>query len=289
VAASAGGAGNGDVGTGVDGDTVVLVVDVGTSDGDTRGRTDVESIGVVALVVTVTSRVVDGDTAKSKLLRVVDGEDLNRRVLDLDVLDLGVGHLVGVEELGLGLATVGALAVPPSAALAVDDGTRSTNDGDLVTRDGNKRTAPLLVTKGSGTLEGDGGTCSQASQVKGSASGDDSTVDDDAGARLLLLENVGGSGGSRESTAATLLEGGSSVGGTTDKSGDGEARELNHDCFLIKSTEEVKSVKTRPARELDGVEKESVSDERDESIVEGKTMILITLSVPVLLDRMSMC
>ena len=243
----------------------------------------------MALVFTVTSRVVDGNAGESKLLRVVDGEDLNRRVLDLDVLDLGVGHLVGGEELGLGLATVSARAVPPSATLTVNDGTRSTDDGDLVARDGNKRTSPLLVSKGGGSLEGNSGARSQAGQVEGGSSGDNSSVDDDAGARLLLLEDVGSSGGSREGTAATLLEGGSSVGGTANKSGDGEARELNHDCFLVKSTEEVKSVKTRPARELDWYGKESVSDEREESIVEGKTAILITFSVPALLDCTSTC
>lgn len=242
MATSAGRARNSDISTRVDSDTVVLVVDVGTSDGDTRGRADIESISVVALVLAITSGVIDGDAAKSKLLRVVDGEDLNRRVLDLDVLDLGVCHLVGVEELGLGLAAVGTLAVPPSATLAVNNGARSTDNGDLVTRNGNKRTAPLLIAKGSGTLEGDGGARSQTGQIKGGSSGDNGIVDDNAGARLLLLENVGSSRGSRESTTAALLESRSSVGGTADKSGNGEAGELNHGCFSVKKLEEVKSV-----------------------------------------------
>jgi hypothetical protein len=196
---------------------------------------------------------------------------------------------VGVEELGLGLATVGTLAIPPSATLTVNDRARSTDDGDMVARDWDKRTAPLLVSKGSGTLEGNSGASSEASQIKGGSSRDYGTVDNDTGARLLLLENVGSGGGSRESTAATLLKGGSSVGCTADESGDSEARELNHGCFSVKCTREVKSVKTRPARELDWYEKESVSDERDETIVEGKTALLITFSMPALLDCTSMC
>jgi hypothetical protein len=40
---------------------------------------------------------------------------------------------------------------------------------------------------------------------------------------------------------------------------------------------------------LDWYEKENVSDERDKSIVEGKTALLITFSVPALLDCMSIC
>lgn len=112
-----------------------LVVDVSTSNGDTSRRTDIESVSVVALVLAITSGVVNGNAGKSELLSVVDGEDLNGRILDLDVLDVRVGHLVSVEELGLGLATVGTLAVPPSATLTVKDGSRSTDDGDLVARD----------------------------------------------------------------------------------------------------------------------------------------------------------
>jgi hypothetical protein len=60
-------------------------------------------------------------------------------------------------------------------------------------------------------------------------------------------------------------------------------------AFWKKIVGEVKSVKTRPARELDWYEKENVSDERDKSIVEGKTALLITFSVPALLDCMSIC
>jgi len=240
VATSAGRTGDSDVGTRVDGDTVILVVDVGTRNGDAAGGANVESIGVVALVLTVTGRVVNSDTSQGKLLGVVDGEDLNGRILDLDVLDLGVGHLVSVEELGLLLATVGALAVPPSATLTVEDGAGSTNDGELVTGDGDERTSPLLVAEGGGTLESNSGTGVQASQVKSGTGRDNSIADDDAGAGLLLLEDVGSGGGAREGTAATLLDSGSSNCGTAEKSGDGEAGELNHDSYR-KECKEVKS------------------------------------------------
>lgn len=209
-------------------------MDVGTIDGDTGGRTDIESISVVALVVAVSGRVVDGNAGEGKLLRVVDGEYLDRRVLNLDVLDLGVGHAVGVEELRLGLTAVSTLAVPPSAAITIDDRSRGTNDGDVVTRDGDERTLPLLVAESGSTLEGNSGARSEVSQVKGGTSGNDSILDDDARARLLLLESVGGGGGAREGTAATLLKSRSCDGCTAEKSCDSKARELNHDCFSKK-------------------------------------------------------
>jgi hypothetical protein len=218
-----------------------LVMDVCTCNGDSRGRSDVESISVVTLVLAIASGVVNGNAGKSELLSIVDGEDLNRRVLDLNVLDVGVGHLVGVEELGLGLATVSTLAIPPSAALAIKDGARGTDDGDLVTRDRDKRTAPLLVSKGGGALESDGGASSQAGQIEGGSSRDNGAVDNDAGARLLLLENVGSGRGSRESTSATFLDGGSSEGNTAEKSGDGDSGEMNHGCFSEKNIVERES------------------------------------------------
>lgn len=88
-------------------------------DVDTVAGADVESVGVVAAVA-ITVSVVDGDSAKSQLLGAVDAEDLHGGVLDVDVLDLGVGQAVSVEELGLGLAAVGSLAVPPAGTITVE-------------------------------------------------------------------------------------------------------------------------------------------------------------------------
>ena len=52
---------------------------------------------------------------------------------------------MSVEELGLGLAAVSSLAIPPAASIAVENGARSTLDGDGGSADGDKRTVPLLV------------------------------------------------------------------------------------------------------------------------------------------------
>ena len=67
---------------------------------------------------------------------------------------------MSVEELGLGLAAVRALCVPPASTITVKSGTGAI-DGERVTRDGNKRTLPLLVSKGGGALEDDMGSLSE--------------------------------------------------------------------------------------------------------------------------------
>ena len=75
-------------------------------------------------------------------------------------LDDRVRHRVSVEELGLGLAAVRALGVPPASTITVE-GSTSAIDGERVTRDGNKRALPLLVSKGGSALEDDMGSLSE--------------------------------------------------------------------------------------------------------------------------------
>ena len=85
VAARAVTAGESDVGAGVNGEAVVLVVDGGAGDGDVLRVTDIESVSVVASL-RVTVLVVDGDVVDRKGVGVVDGEDLDGGVLDcLDI------------------------------------------------------------------------------------------------------------------------------------------------------------------------------------------------------------
>jgi hypothetical protein len=54
---------------------------------------------------------------------------------------------VRVEELGLGFATVGALAVPPAGAVAVEVGARAGGDGDVGSGDGDEGARPLFVAE----------------------------------------------------------------------------------------------------------------------------------------------
>lgn len=107
---------------------------------------------------------------------------------------------MSVEELGLVLAAVGALGVPPAASIAVESGT-SAVDGDVVTGDGDEGTLPLLVTESGSTLEDNVGALLEVGQVKGGAGRNLDIVEGDGGARLLVLDGIGGVG---ESAAIAL-------------------------------------------------------------------------------------
>ena len=87
VTTRAGTTGEVNIGSGVDGQAVILVLDVGVGDGDTGGAADVESVSVVATVGDVTGGVVNGDLVKGEISSTIDGETLYRRVLDVQVGD----------------------------------------------------------------------------------------------------------------------------------------------------------------------------------------------------------
>lgn len=138
----------------VDRQAVVLVVNNRVGDVDTSAGTDIKGVGVVA-TLGVTIRIVDDDAVEVQCLRAVDAEDLHGRVLDGKALNLGVDQLVGREELGLLLATVGSLGVPPASTISVEHGARGTLDGDISSRNRDQGTLPLLVAKSGSTLEDD--------------------------------------------------------------------------------------------------------------------------------------
>jgi hypothetical protein len=62
---------------------------------------------------------------------------------------------VSVHELGLCLAAVGALAIPPAGALAVNHSAGVLLDGDVLAAEADQGAAPLFVAEGGGALEDD--------------------------------------------------------------------------------------------------------------------------------------
>ena len=104
----------------------------------------------------VTGAVVDSHVGDSETLTTVNADSLDGGVLNVEIGDAGgTGQVVGVEELGLGLAAVGSLAVPPAGPLGVQLGAAGTLDSDILALDLQERTVPLLVTPGGLTLEDD--------------------------------------------------------------------------------------------------------------------------------------
>lgn len=193
-----------DVGARVDGNAVVLVVDLGAVDVDVVGGTNVEAIGVVASLG-VTGRVVDGHRVDGEAVTAVDGDHLDGGVHDVDVVDVRVNHLVGSEELRLGLATVGALGVPVLLAEAVQRSAGGTLDGDASAGNVQKRSLPLLVAEGGLALEDDLGVVLQLGEVQGGSRRDGDILEGDGRARSLLLHGVSGTAGAREGAARGAL------------------------------------------------------------------------------------
>lgn len=144
---------------GVNSQAVILVVDNWVGDVDTSAAADVESIGVVTSLA-VSIGVVDVDAIQSKAIGAVDAEDLNGGVLDRDALDLGVDQFVGIEELGLLLAAVTPLAIPPAGSITIENGTGGSPDSDISPGDGDQGARPFLVAEGGGSLEDDLGNSS---------------------------------------------------------------------------------------------------------------------------------
>ena len=133
---------------------VILVVHVRARDGNVRAGPNVEAVGVGGPRI-IAIRVIDGDVLQGEIRRVVDAEHLHRRVLDVDAADRGVDQIVGVEELGLRLAAIAALVVPPATAVAVEIGAIRSRDGDVSPGDGDERSIPFLVAKGGFAFEDD--------------------------------------------------------------------------------------------------------------------------------------
>lgn len=152
MATGAGTAGELDVLARVDGDAVVLVLDRGTGDVHAVALADVKGVGVVAAVV-ITVRVVDGEVFEVQVVGL-HADGLHRCVLDVQAGDRRVFQFVGVHELGLRLAAVRALAVPPARALTVNHGVFGGSDGDIGPLKADQRTLPFLVAEGGGAFEG---------------------------------------------------------------------------------------------------------------------------------------
>lgn len=146
----------------------------------------------MAAVLDIAVGVVNRDVDDVQILGIVDGETLDRGVLDVQALDGRAVELMGVEEFRLVLAAVGALAVPPFGSVAIDKMTARTLDGDVGTGEADQGTLPLLVVEGSSTLESDGSAVLEVGQIKSLASRDGNVLEHDVAAALLAIFGVRG-------------------------------------------------------------------------------------------------
>lgn len=71
-----------------------------------------------------------------------------------------------IEELGFGLAAITALTIPPAGAVAIENSTRSSFDGDVGSGNRDKGSRPCLVAECGGTFKDDLCAGIETSQVK---------------------------------------------------------------------------------------------------------------------------
>lgn len=127
--------------------TYILVVAVGTRYGNVRTVADIETIRV-RRASRITVRVVNRRVGDGQAGGAVNAVDLHRCVLDVEVGDRGrPKKIVGIKEGGLGLATVGAFAVPPAAAVTIEICATGTSHGNVGAGHRHERAGPFFVTE----------------------------------------------------------------------------------------------------------------------------------------------
>jgi hypothetical protein len=167
------------VGTGGDGDTVVLVLDDNVFEGDGVGRRDIEAIRVVGGWVrarfgvrSIASRVVESEARDGKTLAAGDFEAVSGPVLDVQVGNDSVSNVFDNEEvIGLVASSVGSLTIPIGGSVAVDDVAGCSSDSDVVTLNNNRvevRVGSSSESGGSG--KSDGGSILEGLKIDGGAS-----------------------------------------------------------------------------------------------------------------------
>jgi hypothetical protein len=134
--------------------TIILVIHIGAGDNHVSTTTNIETVCVMA-TSTITGFIVNSHIGDSESITAVDANSLNRSILDVKVRDSRRDEIMGIEELGLGNATVATFAVPPTRTIGVEVGTAGTLDGDSSTGDLEEWATPFLVSPGGLTFEDD--------------------------------------------------------------------------------------------------------------------------------------
>jgi hypothetical protein len=129
--------------------------------------------------------------------------------------------------LGLLLATVGALTIPPLLTGTVDKMAAGTGNFEVGPGDRDQGAIPLRVAEGGGTLEGDCGTRLQSCQVQNHFGGDSHVLNDNGRARALVLD--GRSCISERAACTGVKAAGSSRDERTSAEKEGGKRKGNHD------------------------------------------------------------
>lgn len=96
----------------------------------------------------ITGRIIDRHIGDSQAARAINTNGLNWGVLDMKIGDSGVDKIMCIEELGLGLATIAAFAIPPTSTVGVQISTRGALNIDPGAFNLEQWANPFLVAPG---------------------------------------------------------------------------------------------------------------------------------------------
>lgn len=103
----------------------------------------------------IAGTVVNSHAGDGQSLGVIDTDGLDGCVFNIQVRDRRRSEIMSRKELGLRLATVGSLAIPPTGAVWIQNGTTGTLDSDIIALNLEQGARPLLVAPSSCTLKDD--------------------------------------------------------------------------------------------------------------------------------------
>ena len=131
-----------------------MIIHIGSSDHDIAARSDIEAISIMASLG-IASRVINGHISNSQAVRATNADGLNGRVLDVEISDGGVDKIMSIEELGLRLAAIASLAIPPAGTIGVQICTRGAFNSDPRALNLEQWADPFFVAPGGLAFEDD--------------------------------------------------------------------------------------------------------------------------------------
>lgn len=174
------------------GNTVILVVDMGVSQDDVVAGRDVESVRVVGGCLTATFRVGlisnsvvqkdirEGDGVAVRDIETVDGPVLYVQVLEASIVDM----LCDDEVVGLSITSIATLSVPVRLSISVYDVTVSAFHHDISSRDHDRvEFLVVCILKSGLASKNDMGSSLQRGEIDSARGRGFDVGEDDIGAR----------------------------------------------------------------------------------------------------------
>jgi len=153
-----------DVGSRVDGQAIVLVVNLAVLDSDVMRLGYIKTVGIVA-PQPVSISIVNSDPNEVCVVTVIDGKDVFRGVFDRQTIHSGMFQL-HVNTVGLNLSAVSSEDVPPTMSLSIDQMSRFSFNSQSFSLDDYKRSLPFHVTECDAPKESDLGSWFQILEVQ---------------------------------------------------------------------------------------------------------------------------